>query len=140
VTRLAVQFNKEHAEAVLDAIKNGKPLPVPEGRWTGGAMLSVAGMLYAAVFSHGPQTHQVARITAAMKKAMHPEKQEAIEQTFHRDILDGIQFLSQLTFQLIHRKYDEQFGPEVVAIVYEAEDGGKRAKPAKGFKGHKDII
>jgi hypothetical protein len=136
---IAVHFSKKHAEAVLDAIKNGKPLPAPEGGWTGGAMLSVAGMLYAAVFSQGPQAHPAAGITAAMEKVMHKEKQEAIEKTFHRDIHDGIEFLSQLTFLVIDRKYDEQCSPEVAAIVYETENGDKRAKPAKGFKGHKDI-
>src|SRR5262249_27672092 len=111
----------------------------PEGGWTGRAMLATAGVLYAAVYSQGTQGHQLAGITADMVKKMPKERQEAVEETFHRDIHDGIGFVSHITFGVIDGNYDQKFGPEVRALVYENEDGGKTVIPARGFKGHEDI-
>jgi hypothetical protein len=65
---------------------------------------------------------------------------EADEDTFDRDIHDAIEFLSHLAFLVIDGKYDEKFGPEVQAVVYEKESGKRAVIPAKGFKGHKDIV
>jgi hypothetical protein len=138
---IAVHFSKDYARTVLDAIQTGKPIPPPNGPgWTGNAMLTLAGILYAGVYSQGPHTYQVAGISAAAQKAMHQEKKEAVEKTLARDIHDGIKFLSNLMFQVIEHDYDERYGPEVQALVYEKEDGHKAVIPAKGFKGHKDIV
>jgi hypothetical protein len=137
---IVIEFHKDHAHAVLDAIQNGMPIPVPDGGWTGKGMLATAGILYAGVFSQGPHTHQAAGITAAMHKAQHAEKREAVEDTFRRDLADGIEFLSHLAFRVLDGEFDDQFGPEVQAIVYEQADGQKTVLPAKGFVGHKDLI
>jgi hypothetical protein len=139
---IAVHFNKDYARAVLDAIQTGKPIPPPPGPgWTGNAMLALAGILYAAVFSQGSHTHQLAGITEAMRRAMPAERQEAVEDTFRRDIHDGIEFLSFVTFHLIDDEWDEHYtGPEVKAVVYETPEGKKSVRPAKGFKGHEDVV
>jgi hypothetical protein len=70
---------------------------------------------------------------------MPPERQEAVEEMFHQDLHDGIEFISTLTLNVIGGGYDGQFGPEVQAIIYEDADGTKKISPFKGFKGHKDI-
>jgi hypothetical protein len=68
---------------------------------------------------------------------MHPERREAVEATFHSDIRDAIEFLSMLTFKVRDNEFDEEFGPEVKAVVYHKPDGTKAVAPAKGFKGYK---
>ena len=44
------------------------------------------------------------------------------------------------TFAWFDNKYDEKFGPEIEAVVYEKASGKRAVIPAKGFKGHKDIV
>jgi hypothetical protein len=136
---IAVHFSKQFAQQVLDAIKSGKPIPLPEGRWTGNNMLTLAGILYAAVFSQDPHAYQIAGIDSATLKKMHTEKREAVEESFRRDIHNGIEFLSLLTFRVADGQYDQSFEAEVKAIIFE-EDGKKQVRPGKGFKGHKDPI
>jgi hypothetical protein len=138
---ITIHFDKAYAQAVLDAIQTGKPIPPPPGAgWTSNAMLTLAGVLYAGVFSQGPHQHQVAGVTAAMKESWPAERQEAVEETFQRDIHDGIEFLSNLAFRVIDGEYDQEWAPSVRAILYETADGQKTVIPARGFKGHKDII
>jgi hypothetical protein len=124
---------------VKDAIQNGKPIPPPDGTgWTGRGKLTLAGVFYAAVFSHGPHTHQVAGIDEATRRKWPEEKQEAVEATLRRDIHDGIDFLSMLAFKVADGEYDNDFAPEATAVVYEKEDGGTAVIPGKGFKGYPD--
>jgi hypothetical protein len=100
-------------------------------------MLALAGLLYAAVYAQGPHAHQLTGMDEARRRALGLEEDEG---TFGRDIHDGIEFLSHLTLQVIDGKYDEQFGPEVEALVYEKASGKRGVIPAKGFKGHKDLV
>jgi hypothetical protein len=65
---------------------------------------------------------------------------ETDEGTFDRDIHDGIEFISLLALLVLDGKYDEQFGPEIEAVVYEKASGKRGVIPAKGFKGHRDIV
>ena len=137
---IAVHFDKGYAQAVLGALQAGAPIPPPGGPgWTGRAMLTLAGLLYATVYSRGPHAHQLTGIDEAKARAM-LSGHKADEDTFDRDIHDGIEFISHLTFQVLDGKYDEQFGPEIEAVVYEKASGKRGVIPAKGFKGHKDIV
>jgi hypothetical protein len=137
---IAIHFDKGYAQAALTAIQAGQPIPPPGGPgWTGRAMLTLAGVLYATLYCQGPHAHQLTGVDEAKTRAMLPG-QEADEDTFDRDIHDGIEFISHLTFQVLDGKYDEQFGPEIEAVVYEKESGKRAVIPAKGFKGHKDIV
>jgi hypothetical protein len=137
---IAIHFDKGYAQAALGALQAGQPLPPPEGTgWTGRAMLTLAGVLYAAVHSQGPHAHQLTGMDEAKRRAL-LAGHEADEGTFARDIHDGIEFISHLTFQVLGGKYDEQFGPEIEAVVYEKASGKRAVIPAKGFKGHKDIV
>jgi hypothetical protein len=138
---ISVHFSKDFARQALDAIQNGKPIPLPEGTgWTGRGMLTLAGVLYAAIFSQGPHTHQVAGIDEATRRKWPAEKQEAVEATLRRDIHDGIEFLGMLAFKVADGEYDSDFAPEAAAIIYEKEDGGTAVIPAKGFKAYPDRI
>jgi hypothetical protein len=137
---IAIHFDKGHAQAVLAALQAGQPIPPPdEAGWTGRAMLALAGVLHAAVYSRGPHAHQLTGPAEAKRKAL-LLGQEAGEDTFGRDVHDGIEFLSHLASQVIGGTYDEQFRPEVEAVVYEKASGKRGVIPAKGFKGHKDIV
>ena len=137
---IAVHFDKGYAQAVLGALQAGQPIPPPGGPgWTGRAMLTLAGLLYATVHSRGPHAHQLTGMDEAKARAMLPGH-ETDEGTFDRDIHDGIEFISLLTLQVIDGKYDEQFGPEIEAVVYEKASGKRGVIPAKGFKGLRDIV
>jgi hypothetical protein len=137
---IAVHFNKDFASQVLDALNTGKPIPAPAAGWTGNDMLTLAGLLYAGVFSQGPHAYQAAGLAASAMNKLHSERREAVQEDFGRDIHDGIEFLSQLAFKVIDGKYDAQCEPELAAIVYTNGDGKKSLIPAKGFKGHKDLM
>jgi hypothetical protein len=144
---IGLHFHKDYAQAVLNALSTGKPIPPPAGAgwtskavlplagagWTGNAMLTLAGILYAAVYSGGPHTYQVAGLTQADLEAMHPEKQEAVEQFFKEEIHGGIQYLSELTFKVMDDKYDEDCEPEVAAVV-RRDNKGLTVNPIQGFK------
>jgi hypothetical protein len=132
---IAVHFDKQYAELFIDAIQNGKPIPPMDGvNWTGNNMLTLAGMLYASVFSQGPHTHQLAGITAAQRNKMPEEHREAVESTFNTDIHDAIDFVTMLTFKVMDKQFDDQFHPSVAALVFTKAEGGKGCIPHKGFK------
>jgi hypothetical protein len=94
----------------------------------------VAGILYAGVCSYGPAPHRIAGISAAQVRAMRPGRQEAVGDSFRRDIHDGIEFASVLACKVLDGEYDAQCGPEVTAAVYRQEDGGQAFLPVEGFK------
>lgn len=135
---IAIHFDKGYAQAALCALQAGRPIPPPGGPgWTGRAMLTLAGLLCAAVHAKGPHAHQLTGVDEATRKALGLEEEG---DTFGRDVHDGIEFLSHLTLEVLDGRYDEQFGPEVEAVVYEKASGKRGVIPAKGFKGHKDIV
>jgi hypothetical protein len=138
---IAVLFNKAFAESVLDAIQKGTPIPVPPGPgWTGNDMLTLAGILYAAVFSQGPHAYQAAGLPASAMAKLHGEHREAVEEDLKRDIHDAIEFINDLASQVIDGEYDANYRPELAAVLGRTADGGNVVMPAKGFKGHKDLI
>jgi hypothetical protein len=92
------------------------------------------GILYAGVYSHGPQKLQIEGVTRDEVAQFHRERQEAIEDTFRRDIHDGMEFLGQVAFAVMDREYDARFEPTIEAMVYEQADGRKCVHPANGFK------
>ena len=137
---IAIHFDKGYAQAALVALQAGRPIPPPGNfGWTGRAMLTLAGLLYAALYSQGPHAHQLTGLDEAKTRAM-LAGHEPGEGSFARDIHDGIEFLSHLTLQVLDGKYDERFGPEIEAVVYEKASGKRGVIPAKGFKGHKDLV
>ena len=132
-----VHFRKEYAEQALDAIWSGQPLPVGPDGWTGHNMLTLAGILYAAVYSHGPHSRQV--ISALGKRAArladeHPERREAAEGTLTREVKAAIEFVGRLAFKVMDGAYDADFEPEVTAVIISEDDGGKSFVPVEGFK------
>jgi hypothetical protein len=137
---IAIHFDKGYAQAVLNALQAGEPIPPPGAAgWTGRALLTLAGVLYATVYSRGPHAHQLTGVDEPTARVMLGEH-GADEDTFDRDIHDGIEFISHLTLQVLDGKYDERFGPEIEAVVYEKASGKRGVIPAKGFRGHRDIV
>jgi hypothetical protein len=131
---MPIQFEKDFAESVLSAIKNGESITTPDGKWSVSRMLSLAGMLHAAVVSHGPIGDKVAGITPEMRAAMDSEKREAVEDTFYTEISDAIDFHSMLTSQVMDGEFDERYEPEVKAVVFRGPDGKKVGRRLAGFK------
>jgi hypothetical protein len=138
---ISVHFKKDYAESVIEAIKTGQPIPpVGAAGWSQTDMLTLAGILYMAVFSHGPHREQLARATSAGFQEPHRETREAVTETFQQDIHDGIDFVSRLTSMVVDREFDADFQPEVKAVLSRDASGRRIAAPVKGFKGEKDLI
>jgi hypothetical protein len=85
-------------------------------------MLTLAGMLYAVVFSQGPHAHQLAGITEEQRRKMPEEHREATEETLNQDIHDGIDFISMLTFKVIDGDYHEDHTPVIKGVIYREGD------------------
>ncbi|WP_439628919.1 hypothetical protein [Gemmata sp.] len=130
----AIQFNKQHAQDVLAAIQSGEPIPSRTGGWSGHDMLAVAGILYAAVFTQGPHKQQALGLSPADLAKVHPERREAVEESFERDLAAALEFARVLAFKVIDGKYDPQCEAEVTAVVTCTEGGQKRVQPVAGFK------
>jgi hypothetical protein len=143
-----LHFRQDYARAVLDALNTGKPLPSPaDAGWTSKVMqpvagtgwnrhakLTLAGILYACIYSQGPPTHEQAGLTQADLQVTHPETREAVEQTLQREIHGGIEYLSTLTFRVMDDKYDGDCEPEVTAVLYLDHKGCLTVRPVRGFK------
>lgn len=129
----AVRFNKQYAEAVLDAIQTGKPIPVQPGGWAGNNLLAAAGVIYAALYSQGPHRRQALGLPASLDDT-HPETREAVQDTFRRELHAAIDFAGLLTFDVIDRRYDAKFEADVAAVVSAPEPGVKKLVPVSGFK------
>jgi hypothetical protein len=131
---IGLHFHKDYAQAVLNALNTGQPIPPPaSAEWNRHAMLTLAAILYATVFSQGPPTYEEAGLTRADFEAMHPEKREAVEQFFKEEIHGGIDYLSKLTFQVLDDKYDEDYEPEMTAALFR-DNEGLTVQPVRGFK------
>lgn len=137
---MPVHFGKPFAKHLLDAVQTGQPIQPPKGGWTGNNMLTLAGMLYAVIFSQGPPAHQAAGLGEARFKQLHPEHREATEENFNADIHNAIDFLSMLTFKVIEGEYDEHFEDTLKAVTYFKDGNGKKpcVYPVTGFKDYKD--
>jgi hypothetical protein len=134
------EFDKDFAKSVLDAIHTGKPLPAPPEGWTGKRMAAVTGILYAVIWTQGPQNIPVGEQGMEKLKRLHPEYREAMEETLHQDIHDAIEFLSTPTFQILDDEYDEHCEPKIEGIVYRKADGSRLFVPLRGFKGQKNFF
>ena len=91
------------------------------------------------VFPRRQSMLAIANQIGALNEAQLNAGRVKVEETFRQDIHDGIEFLSNLAFQVADGDFDKSFGPQVKCVVY-TEDGTKRVQPAKGFKGHKDLL
>ena len=131
---IAIRFDRAYAEQVLDAVRNDRPIPVPGGGWTQNASLALAGMVAAAAKSHGPQQGAFHGSNFDEFRKQHPERQEAVQDTFRSDLLAGIDFLSELTLAVADGEYDLRFEKQVVAGVAGTPDGRTAVVPGSGFK------
>ncbi len=121
-----LKFVKADAEYFLDCLKEQKPIESPDGQWRRYNMLALAGALRAVIFASGPVSHEGVDWTD-----VHPERKEAIYETFGDDLNAAIEFCSNLTLQVLHDEYPHD--PETKAIVW-VEDGERRIQQLEGFK------
>ena len=142
---IAVHFDKAYADKVFDALNSGKPIPpLSPTEWSRDTQLMLAGLLYAGVFcEHEQSSHEIRDISSAAATAMDSEQREAIpvndiprvtEETFRRDIRNGIEYVGNLTLNMLLDQYDDQFEPVLAAVLSDDGDGHKKVYPGKGFK------
>jgi hypothetical protein len=131
---IAVHFSKDLGARFLHAVQTGQPIfPPPEG-WTPNHLLTLAGMLVAAIDSLGPQAYPSTIARPDKLERRTPENPEPSEQMWRTDIGLGAEFISKLGGHVLKGDYDKKFEANVEALVYTEAGGDKRFQPVKGFK------
>ncbi len=125
-------FEKERAEHFIDALNHGKPIQPPEGGgWHGADMLALAGALYAAAYSQGPDAF---RYMGQELKHMNAEQREACLAGFGFGLHHAIEFCQHLTGLVIDGDFDAQYDPYVEAVLDVDQDGNLETQPIDGFR------
>jgi hypothetical protein len=128
---IGIRFEKKLVEQFLDAIQNAKPIHC---EWSQFNMLSLAGTLYFAALSQGPLAYKLPG--APKMEGLHRERREAVEESFHQDIHDAIEFCGHLATMVKDGEYDEWQEPVCQALL-QRKNGRPTVTPMKGFKGTK---
>lgn len=133
---IAVKFNKQKAQYYLECLKNGRAIAPSDGGWTGNEMLAVAGACFYGAWSQGAQSFWLRELP----DEMHAEHREAAEEKFDHDLHAAVALYCHLTMLVKDESFDEQFAPEVMALVSQQGDTKKSVLPLKGVKGQPDKI
>jgi hypothetical protein len=99
VRMIAVHFEKQLVEQVLDAVKNAKPIHCD---WNGRNMMSVAGTLLFALYTQGPHRDRLPGIQKVNE--LPGEHREAVEEDFEQDLHDALQFVGGLAMAVLRRR------------------------------------
>ena len=116
---IGIAFDKSRTTHFLDCLATGKPIDPQSEGWNGHDLLALAGACLFARMSHGPDTH-----AAGTMATLHAERREAIEDTLLSDLHVAIEFYSHLTMLVNDGEYDNQFAPNVQAVV--SSDGDEK--------------
>jgi hypothetical protein len=129
---VAFRFQKNYAEKVLDALRNGRPiLPLEATGWTLNNILVVAGILHAAAIA-GAAAHTFDETGEGRMDDMHPEQREAVGETLRAGYAAALDFLGMLAMKVLTDEYDQEYPPEVTAVVHETPDGAHEVLPGQG--------
>ena len=139
---IIINFQKETGEGFLNSLSNGKPITPPRGdSWNANEMLTLAGACFFAAMTHGPAAMGSPSFIGKEYEpgkeleGMHPEHQEAVEETFQDDLHAAIDYYSYLSQHVFDDEYDQLCEPNCIAWV-QWDKGEKKMKPLKGFKDH----
>ena len=130
-------FEKERAEHFIDALNNGKPIQSPEGGWHGADMLALAGALYAAAYSQGPDAF---RYAGREIEHMNAEQQEACLAGFGLGLHHVIEFCQHLTCLVLDGGFDALYEPYVEASLDIDQDGKLETRPVDGFRSPPGVV
>lgn len=93
--------------AYLDSIQNGKPIDNDGQPWSHLDLLALAGCAQCAALSHGPMG-----IERSALSALHPEKAEAVGETFQQEVMLTVGFLATVAFDVIDGNFESKFGDD----------------------------
>ncbi len=133
---IAIKFDKQRAQQLLDTLANGMPIEPPAEGWTGNDMLAVAGACFFGATSQGPASFWL----RDLPENLHQEYREAAEETFMNDLRAAVEFYSHLSMMVQDKTYDDSFAPCSLALVTQEGDIKSTVLPIKGFKDHDDVI
>jgi hypothetical protein len=125
-----INFDEATAVRFLQALRSGRAIEPPGGRWTIHAMLALAGACHFAASTHGPPAFT--GDASAWERLPHEHK-EARMGTLFEDLRRAIEFYSHLTMLVQVGEYDDRFAAHVEAIVYRG-DREDRVAPRTGFR------
>lgn len=131
---ITIKFSKARAQEFIQALARGNPILAPDQKWTGNDMLALAGACFFAAMSHGPSSFYGTESAHPLK----PKDQKAIEDTFFNDLHGAVEFYAHLTQLVRDGLYDEQYEPEVRALVTQQGNVTKTIRPVRGFRFHQE--
>ena len=130
---LPVHFIKPDAQRFLDALENGASI-TPDGDWDTDKVLTLAGACLHLLMRTGPKQFLAALARGEELPDQHPERQEAMAESFNHDLHAGIQLCADLAVEIDTGGYDERFESEV-GFAVEAQGERVQARALFGVKG-----
>jgi len=128
---IAIKFNKQRAEYLVQCLATGAPIPPPgTNGWTGNDMLALAGACFSGAMSLGPRSFWL------RETPPQGEYREAEEEQFFHDLHAAIEYYGHLSMLVQHGQYDAGHEPEVMALVTQEGDVRKSLLPLAGIKAY----
>lgn len=136
-----LDFRKERAEYFIQCLEGDKPI-APKKDWNVMEMITLAGVCFCAIRSHGLTLKQVARrIQSALPTAQVAGRQDATDNdAILNDIHAAIEFVSELAWLVHEKEYDRQWEQSVECLVYQEGQIRNRHIPLKGSKKGKNLL
>ena len=106
-----VQFDRDKANQLLEALRQGRAITPPSGGWSRDVLLALAGTCFCLAM---PQ--QLRGIECTDKDALHVDYDQ--KQQAYGDIHAAIEFCGQLAMHLLSGTYDRYFKPCCQAEVH----------------------
>jgi hypothetical protein len=103
---IAVEFDQEYAQAVLDALASGEPIPTHDGTLRVFDMLSIAGACMFAAMTHGPTLTQ---------PDLNAEQRAERDRAFMDDVLGAIEFLAEQHMRVLDGEFES--GPVLKGLI-----------------------
>ena len=129
---IGVEFRKDRAKSILDALQTGQPIAPKDSRgWHHHEMVQTAGALFFALLTHGPMQYM-----GNGMPNLHSEQQETVEMDLFADLHCAIEFIAQLSQMVCDEEYDGNFDPQLNFAIRQNPDDEKRAL-LQFVKGHR---
>jgi len=127
---IGVNFDKATAGYFIDCLAEGRS--IEHGPWTIDDMVMLAGACFFAVRSHGPWRDRIAKLVGGeLPRDLHPELEEAVDETLTTDLHGAIEFCAELTMRIVDGEYDDLYKDHLQAIL---RADTRQIHPVKGFR------
>ncbi len=135
-----VVFDRDQAIRWMQALDSGAPLDPPEGGWSHGSALMLAGILHARAWTEDARTLGTIELSSARSPAfsnLAPPVLGAEEEDLAGSLRKAIEVINWLVLSIADGWFDAKFEPHVEAVVF-ADGAGRRWYVDKGQRPDED--